>query len=268
MEQLIERAARDLVNSEYAIALTGAGVSTESGISDFRGPDGVWTKNPDAERKAYSMYQEFMSDPKGWWESILTGNDPGLLGDLTTVTPNPSHYALVQLENLGMLKCVITQNIDGLHDKAGTDRLIEYHGSTFKLRCISCGRRYRREEFDLEEMLKQNQLPPRCPHCQKVLKSDTVFFGESIPGDVVTQSQEEAWKCDLMLTCGTSAVVYPFANLPRIARESGAITIIEINAEPTPLTADGVSDYLIQGKTGEVLPRIVEEVNRIRKQTA
>lgn len=263
MEQPIARAARDLVESKYAVALTGAGISTESGIPDFRGPSGVWTKNPEAERRAYRGYQEFLEDPKKWWEERLAG--PSLLGDLAKAMPNPGHHALTELEELGILNCVITQNIDALHEKAGTKNLLEYHGSAVKLRCMSCGLRFRRDEFDLEKLIRENQLPPRCPTCQGVIKSDTVSFGEPIPSDVAHQSLEEAWKCDLMLICGTSAVVYPFANLPRIAKQRGTAIIIEVNAEPTPLTEEGISDYLIQGKTGEILPSLVEEVKRIRK---
>ena len=279
MEQLTERAARDLANSKYAVALTGAGISTESGIPDFRGPSGVWTKDPGAERRAYRSY---VQDPKAWWEESLSRPRPSLFGDLDKVMPNLGHYALAELENLGILKCVITQNIDALHEKAGNKNVLEYHGSFLKLRCTSCGLRFRRDEFDLEKLIQENQLPPRCPKCQGAVKSDTVFFGEPIPSDVARQSLEEAWECDLMLICGTSAVVYPFANLPRIAKqrrteierktETGilavertpAVTIIEVNADPTPLTEEGISDYRIQGKTGEILPRIVEEVKRLR----
>jgi len=263
MEQLIERAAGALVDSKYAVALTGAGISTESGIPDFRGPSGVWTKNPEAERRAYRSYQEFLQDPKGWWENRLASTS--LLGDLTKAMPNSGHYALAELEEMSILKCTITQNVDALHEKAGTKNLLEYHGSVIKLRCVSCGLRFRRDEFDLEKLLQENQLPPRCPKCRGVIKTDGVAFGEPIPSDVANQSLEEARKCDLMLICGTSAVVYPFASLPRIARQRGAATIIEVNAEPTPLTEEGVSDYLIQGKTGEILPRMVEEVKKIRK---
>jgi len=263
MEQPIARAARDLVESKYAVALTGAGMSTESGIPDFRGPSGIWTKNPEAERRAYQSYQEFLEDPKKWWEERLAG--PSLLGDLAKAMPNPGHHALTELEELGILNCVITQNIDALHEKAGTKNLLEYHGSAVKLRCMSCGLRFRRDEFDLEKLIRENQLPPRCPTCQGVIKSDTVGFGEPIPSDVAHQSLEEARKCDLMLICGTSAVVYPFANLPRIAKQRGTAIIIEVNAEPTPLTEERISDYLIQGKTGEILPSLVEEVKRIRK---
>lgn len=268
MESSIGRAARDLVSSKYAIGLTGAGISTESGIRDYRGPQGVWTLNPEAERRAYTRYQSFLEDPKGWWqESLATtrSSGRGLLGNLREAMPNPGHYALVELEKMGIIKCVITQNVDALHEKAGSKHLLEYHGSSAKLRCISCNLRFRRDEFDLEKFIQEDQLPPHCPKCGGIIKSDGVSFGEPIPSDVAEQSIEEAWKCDLMLICGTSAVVYPFANLPRIARQREGTTIIEINAEPTPLTEEGVSDYLITGKTGEILPRIVEEVKKLRK---
>jgi NAD-dependent deacetylase len=265
MEQLITKAAWDLTNSLYAVALTGAGISTESGISDFRGPKGVWTLNPEAERRAYQSYERFLEDPEGWWEEMLNRPRASLLGGLGEAKPNPGHYALAELENLGILKWVITQNIDSLHEKAGTKKLLEYHGSFAKLRCVSCNLRLRRYEIDLAKLAQENQLPPRCPKCGGIIKSDTVSFGEPIPNDVAQQSLEEAWKCDVLLICGTSAVVYPFANLPRVARQKGMVTVIEVNSDPTPLTEEGVSDYIIQGKTGEILPKIVEEVKRIKK---
>ena len=280
MEELTERAARDLLDSKYAIALTGAGMSTESGIPDFRGPSGVWTKNPEAERRAYRSYERFLENPKRWWKETL--GRPSLLGDLEKAKPNSGHYALAELEEMGILKCVITQNVDALHEKAGTKNLLEYHGSIMKLRCTSCGLRFKQDEFDLEALMRQNELPPHCPKCQGVVKTDGVSFGEPIPRDVANRSLEQAGKCDLMLICGTSAVVYPFAQLPRIARqrrvereiqpEAGSyavkkispVKIIEVNAEPTPLTEEGVSDYLIQGKTGEILPIIVKDVIRLK----
>jgi len=196
----------------------------------------------------------------------LTSAQPGVLGDLHSRKPKPGHRALAELEELGILKCVITQNVDSLHEKAGTKCLLEYHGSLNKFRCISCGSRFRQDEFDLQKLLRKEQLPPRCPRCRGVVKSDGVFFGEPIPEDVAHRSREEAMKCDLMLVCGTSAVVYPFASLPWTARHHAklGVTIIEVNADPTPLTKEGISDYLIQGKTGEILPRIVEEVKRAR----
>jgi len=271
VESLIKRAAKDMAGSKYAIALTGAGMSTESEIPDFRGPKGIWTTNKEAEAKAYQRYELFLSDPKAYWEEIL-----GLQGTYGTfheqirqAKPNPGHYALAELEALGILKCVITQNIDGLHKKAGNKRVLEYHGSVNAVRCILCGSRFAREEISL------NELPPHCK-CGAVLKDDVVHFKEPIPLDVMTESENEALQCDLMLICGTSAVVYPFADLPRMARHHASrlvlgldvigrktdVKIIEVNADPTPLTHEGVSDYLIQGKTGEILPGIVEEVKK------
>lgn len=263
MAELIERAAKDLINSKYAIALTGAGMSTESGIPDFRGPSGIWTKDPEAERRAYQTYDKFLANPREYWEERLGSSS--LLGDLDRIKPNPGHYALAELEKMGMLKRVITQNIDNLHQRAGSKNVLDYHGNTFKLRCTDCNVRFDSEEYDLQKLRAEGNLPPRCKRCSGVIKADVVHFREPIPGDVAHQSLKEAGKCDLMLICGTSAVVYPFASLPRIARERNMLTIIELNAEPTPLTEEGVSDYLIQGKTGEILPRIVETVKKLRK---
>jgi len=281
-DDLIARAAGDLLASDHAIALTGAGISTESGITDFRGPSGVWTKDPEAERRAYESYHRFVADPKAWWEEVLS-TPFRLLGDIEAAQPNAGHHALAELEGMGVLKRVITQNVDGLHEKAGSARVLEYHGSLFKLRCMSCGRRSRREDVDVQALSREGKLPPLCLACGGVIKTDGVAFGEPIPSDVAHESLEEAWRCDVMLICGTSAVVYPFANLPRTARartveterrtgsgviaveRAPAVTIIEVNAEPTPLTHEGVSDYLIAGRTGEILPRIVAEVKRLTR---
>ena len=138
LEELIEQAASDLVNSKYAIALTGAGISTESGIPDFRGPDGIWTKHPEAEREAYEHYGKLLRDPKAHWEKILTPD--GIFSEFhkyEEYPPNPGHHALAELEKLGILQLVITQNGDTLHQKAGSRNVIEYHGSMAKLRCTA-----------------------------------------------------------------------------------------------------------------------------------
>ncbi|MFC2034275.1 NAD-dependent deacetylase [Chloroflexota bacterium] len=252
------------MNSKYTIALTGAGMSTESGIADYRGPDGVWTKDPEAEKRAYTSYKRFTEDPKGWWEERLIRMSTHK-SNYEDAAPNSGHYALVELENMGILKCVSTQNIDALHEKAGIKNLFEYHGSIAKLRCISCNLRFNREGFELEKFTKNGQLPPRCPECNGIIKSDVVEFGEPIPSDVAEKSMVEAQKCDLMLICGTSAVVYPFASLPIVAKQRGVATIVEINAELTPLTTEHISNYILQGKTGEILPKIVEEVKRLKE---
>ena len=267
MENLVKRAAKDLAESKYAIALTGAGTSTESGIPDFRGPKGIWTTNKEAEAKAYQRYELFLNNPRAYWEEMLgfQGTYGTFYEHIRQAEANPGHYALAELEALGILNCVITQNIDGLHKKAGSKRVLEYHGGVHALRCISCGLRFAREEISLDE------LPPRCK-CGAALKYDVVHFKEPIPLDVMEESEKEASRCDLMLICGTSAVVYPFANLPRMARfpsgrlipgldvmgHKANVKIIEVNADPTPLTHEGISDYLIQGRTGEILPRICE----------
>jgi NAD-dependent deacetylase len=273
MKNLVKRAAKDLVESTHAIALTGAGMSTESDIPDFRGPKGIWTTNKEAEAKAYQRYELFLNNPRAYWEEMLGihGTYGSFYEQIRQAKPNPGHYALAELEALGMLKCVITQNIDSLHKKAGSKRVLEYHGGVNALRCISCGLRFAREEVSLDE------LPPRCK-CGAALKYDVVHFKEPIPSDVMEESEKEASRCDYMLICGTSAVVYPFTNLPRMARfhlgksvtgldvigRETNVKIIEVNADPTPLTQEGISDYLIQGKTGEILPMIVEEVKKAR----
>ena len=265
MEGLIQRAVDALRQSRSAIALTGAGMSTESGVPDFRGPSGIWTRDPEAEKRAYRSYERFKKNPKEYWVERLTG--PSLLGDLAGVSPNPGHLALAELEATGILKRVITQNIDNLHQRAGSKKVLDYHGNAFKLRCASCTTRYEPEEFDLRKMLNDGTLPPLCRKCGGVIKSDIVHFQESIPTDVSTLSLEAAVASDVMLVCGTSAVVFPFANLPRLARRlrresSLPFTLIEVNAEPTPLTEQNISDYLIQGKTGEILPRLAAELKK------
>jgi NAD-dependent deacetylase len=264
LDNLLQQTAAALAAAKYAIALTGAGISTESGIPDFRGPDGVWTKDPAAERRAYQTFHAFLANPRRFWEETL--DRPSNLGDLSRVEPNPGHLALAAMEEMGVLKCVITQNIDGLHRKAGSRRLLEYHGNSFRLRCLACGARCERDNAALRRLQLAGKLPPLCQECGEPLKSDVVFFNEPIPTDVAAQSEAEADRCDLMLICGTSAAVYPFASLPQTARRRPAVKIIEVNAEPTPLTRGHVSDCLLQGKTGEILPRLAAAVKRIKEE--
>ena len=281
MQELIEKAARDLIDAQHVIALTGAGISTESGIPDYRGPSGIWTKNPEAEKKAYQSYPKFLKNPVEYWEERLGSASPW--GDLSKIDPNAGHFALAELETLGIIKWVITQNVDNLHQRAGSRNVIDYHGNAFKLRCIDCNSRFKCEEYDLKALQEQGKLPPRCKKCGGRVKSDVVHFGEPIPDDSAHQSLEESLKSDVILICGTSAVVFPFAELPRIARQRSAdradqthrglhalgripaVTIIEVNAAWTPLTEDRISDYLIQGRTGEILRKIVSEIKRLNK---
>lgn len=255
----IKRCARDLLNAKYAIAFTGAGISTESGIPDFRGPSGIWTRDPEAERRSYEIFGKFLRNPKEYWEEALKSPFYEIL---EKARPNLAHYAIAELEDMGIIKAVITQNIDGLHRKAGSKKVLEFHGGIDKLRCIYCGCRFPREEFAKE--IEERKVPT-CKKCKSPLKSDVVYFTEPIPTDVYDLSFAEAMKCDLMLVCGTSAVVYPAAELPRVAKRKGA-KIVEVNLEETPLTLEGISDYIIKGKVGEILPRIVEEVKELRRR--
>lgn len=257
-DERIKAAAQILAGARYAIALTGAGISTESGIRDFRGPKGIWKTDPEAERKAQQSFAKFLRNPKEHWIERLTTS--GLLADLSGYKPNQGHLALAELEMMGVVKAVITQNVDDLHRRAGSQNLIEYHGNYSKLRCMNCQSRFEKAEFNLKQMLQDDLLPPICPECSQALKLDIVFFNEPIPDYVMTNSLFEASRCDVMLVCGTSATVYPFADLPSVAKRKGGVTVIEINAKPTPLTHGGLTDHFIQGSTGECLNKIVQEI--------
>ncbi|MDY6836240.1 MAG: NAD-dependent deacylase [Chloroflexota bacterium] len=260
MEDLIQQAAIDLVNSKYAIALTGAGMSTESGIRDFRGPQGIWTTDKEAEAKAYKRYDLFLENPKAYWNEMLgeKGTHGAFYREIRNAQPNTGHRGIAELSKMGIIKCVITQNVDGLHEKAGAQYVINYHGTVHKLRCHSCGLRFNFEDVSIDK------IPPPCK-CGGIIKYDVVHFKEPIPMDIMEQAQDQAMQCDVMIICGTSAVVYPFAGLPRMARQcrGSQLKIIEVNEEPTPLTLDQASDYLIQGKIGEILPEIVRAIERL-----
>jgi NAD-dependent deacetylase len=170
--------------------------------------------------------------------------------------PNPAHIGLADLERMGYLSSVITQNVDGLHQSAGSRNVIEFHGTHRTLSCLKCS-----TTLD-GTSLKMEDLPPRCSRCSSLLKPDVVFFGEPIPWEAQVMSFKESKSCSAVLVVGTSAVVYPAASIPVTAKERGA-TVIEINMEPTPLT-NGISDYLILGSAGEIIPAIVEEIKRVK----
>ena len=254
----LERAAEAILSAKHLVALTGAGLSVESGIPPFRGPGGLWTKYGEPPMQAY---REFLRDPGLWWETRL--RDEGepdnpvheLKLALEGASPNPGHYSLVELERLGLLKCTVTQNVDNLHRRAGSEALLEIHGNRTWLRCMECGGRCAREGFIMGD------LPPRCPDCGGIIKSDTVMFGEPIPRQVLQACWEQAERCDCMLLVGTSALVTPAAHLPVVARERGA-TLIEVNPHQTALTA--ACDITLAGPSGELLPLLVDLVRRGR----
>ena len=246
--KLIQRAAKDILHSKKTIAFTGAGISVESGIPDFRGAQGLWQKYDPEE---YAHIHAFQSNPDKVWMML---KDMFLL--IMEAKPNPAHRGLADLEQMGYLSSVITQNVDGLHQAAGSRNVIEFHGTHRTLSCLKCS-----TTID-GTSLKMEDLPARCSRCSSLLKPDVVFFGEPIPWEAQVMSFKESKSCNAVLVIGTSAVVYPAASIPITAKERGA-TVIEINTEATPLTGQ-ISDYLICGSAGEIIPAIVEEVKQAK----
>jgi len=246
MDDLIKQAAGDLAAARNVVALTGAGISTESGIPPFRGKGGLWEKFDPME---IAHIDAFMKDPARVWNLLIKE----MKAIVDTARPNDAHKGLARLEQMGKLKTVITQNIDGLHQAAGNTDVIEFHGNFAWQRCMDCSQKYETRQVDI------SQIPPRC-RCGGILRPDAVFFGEMIPQDAMWRSKQAASDCDLMLVVGTSAVVQPAALMPLFAKKTGA-KIIEINPQETPLTVE-VSDYLIKGRAGEVMNRIMQELEQ------
>ena len=241
-EKKIETAARWIKEAARVIALTGAGVSAESGVPTFRGADGLWKKyrvtdlaTPEAFHRNPKLVWEFYN----WRRELIAG-----------VSPNPAHYALAELEKKKPGFVLITQNVDGLHRMAGSVNVLEVHGSIWKLRCTSCSYQEEDKKVPLPEL-------PRCPECKALLRPGVVWFGEALDHDILDQAFKASGNCDLMLVIGTSAVVHPAASLPMEARARGA-RIIEVNPEETPQSA--MADIAIRGKAGIVLPEIVRNV--------
>ena len=250
LDKKIQQAAQMISKSASNVALTGAGVSTKSGIPDFRGPDGLWTK---VDPTKFASINGFLSDPKGWWEMALE-----LAPTILNAKPNPSHTMLAELEKMGLLDCLVTQNVDGLHQRAGSKNVLEVHGSLFSATCTVCHIQVERKY--LEKAMKKRQIPVMCPTCGGLLKLDTVFFGEALPQKALGAAVEAARNCELMLAAGSYLVVYPVATLPTIATQSGAKFII-INQEPTPL--DQMADLVFIAEAGETLTQIVKAIKSL-----
>lgn len=244
-----ERAVHLLASSRYPIAMTGAGVSVESGIPPFRGPGGLWTKHGEPPMDGY---QRFLADPTGYWQERLRAPSE-VVQALAQAQPNAGHHAMVELEQMGLLRYLITQNIDNLHRAAGHRQVAEIHGNAQLLRCIGCGQRFTKEALPVAI----DNLPPRCPTCASLIKVDTVHFGEPIPPDVLETCSREARLADCMLVAGTSALVYPAASFPQMVKERGGC-LIEVNLYDTPLTP--LVDCSLRGTFGEILPTLVEQV--------
>ena len=247
MSDPIQRAADIIFQSTTTVALTGAGISVESGIPPFRGKGGLWEK---MDPMTVAHIDAFMEDPAMVWNLLIIE----MKTVLDAARPNPGHLGLAALEALGALQTVITQNVDGLHQMAGSRDVIEFHGNFASQRCLDCGQRVATSAVDL------TQIPPRCSHCGGILRPDCVFFGEMIPHEALVRSQQMSAACDVMLVIGTSATVQPAATMPFIAKDNGAF-IIEMNPEPTPLTSR-ISNLPLLGRAGSLMPRLVEAVRR------
>jgi NAD-dependent protein deacetylase/lipoamidase len=247
LDATVARVRRWVDESSRIVALTGAGISTDSGIPDFRGPQGVWTKNPKAER--LSNIHFYMSDPEVRrlaWQSRL--EHPAW-----SATPNAGHYALVGLERRGKLLALITQNIDGLHQRAGNspDRVIEAHGTVHDVICMQCG--WRGPMQETLDRVRAGEEDPPCRECGGILKSATISFGQPLIPEVIEQAMHMSAAADMFIAIGTSLQVYPIAGLLPIAKSARAKVVIA-NAEPTPL--DDLADVVIGTSLSEILPII------------
>jgi NAD-dependent deacetylase len=255
----VKRAAALLDGASRVVVLTGAGISTDSGIADFRGPKGVWTKNPEAEKRADIRY--YLSDPeirKASWRSRLDS-------PLFEAKPNAGHRAVGELEPRGKLLAVVTQNVDGLHQAAGSDpsKVIEVHGTAHFVKCWSCG-----ETAPMERALarvRAGEEDPPCRTCGGILKSATISFGQSLEPDVIDAAQRAALQCDLMLVVGSTLVVYPAAGLVPLAVQSGARLII-VNDQPTEF--DAMADVVLREPISDVLPRVTRRAEGAPDRTA
>ncbi len=242
--KLIEKCADVIMNSRPVLALTGAGISVESGIPDFRGKNGLWSIYDPAE---YATIDAFRSNPEKVWKMFKDMDDL-----VFRAKPNMAHKCLAQLEKMGFLHYIITQNIDNLHQAGGSEKVIEYHGNSTTLSCLYCKNRYIRDEFD-------GQTPPVCV-CGKILKPDVVLFGEAIPQEALELSIRLSVMAGALLVVGTSASVSPANYIPATAKQNGA-KIIEINLERTHLT-DSLTDIFIEGDAGDVMSGVVEAIKK------
>ncbi len=245
--ETIKAIALEIKKAKYGVAFTGAGISAESGIPTYRGEGGLWTKY---DPNLYAHIGYFRQDPSYYWNFFKDVRYPML----KEVKPNKAHIALAEIETFGHLKTVITQNIDGLHQEAGSSSVIELHGTTRIITCMDCSKEYPMEEVYLK---LENQIPPLCSKCNGILRPAVIFFGEMLDPKTINDAYEEAGKSDFLLVVGSSLVVYPAADIPLRAKRSGAKLVI-INKGSTPL--DSAADYVIDDAAGKVLPQIIHKL--------
>ncbi|MEF8848617.1 MAG: NAD-dependent protein deacylase [Candidatus Thermoplasmatota archaeon] len=244
-EETLTKCCRDIAKTKNIVALTGAGISTESGIPPFRGKKGLWEKYDPIE---YGHISSFKKNPKKSWKMLRE-----MITTIEQAKPNAAHKSLAELEKIGKIKKVITQNVDGLHDDAGNKKVIEFHGTYKRYICLKCGKKYNKKKVDSTEKI------PKCS-CGMTLKPDMTFFGENIPEEKIIESRKASEKSQIMLIIGTSAQVYPAANLPITAKKTGS-KIIEINPKKTILSS--YADYTFRSRSTTVLPRIMKKTKNL-----
>lgn len=230
----------------HVVAFTGAGISVDAGIPAFRGGQGLWEKYDPME---YAHIHSFHANPAKVWTMLRE-----MAAVIFDAKPSPAHLALSELERLGYLGAVITQNVDGLHQIAGNSDVIEYHGNHRRLICPHCSKK-----ISFTEDLAAISPYPTCDHCGEALKPDVVFFGEQIPFSEAARASDAARNCRILLIIGTSGVVYPAAELPYTARSNGA-KVVEINVSPTPFTSS-ICDYFLEGTASDILPKILQHMS-------
>ena len=253
MKEQIEKIAQWMITSKKTVIFTGAGLSTESGIPDFRSPGGVWDRyNPED-----FYFQNFISSEASrekYWQMATE-----MYGPMKKAQPNLAHLAIAEMERLGKLDCVITQNIDGLHFKAGNseEKVIQLHGTAMYVSCLSCQKRYERDE--IQERIKQGQRAPHCDDCGGILKPATISFGQSMPERETQEAYHRSSLSDLFIVIGSSLVVQPAASMPMVAKQNRAKLVI-INRDPTPY--DDMADAVIHDQAGSSMANILEKVKQ------
>lgn len=249
LEARIDEAADIVASAAKIVVFTGAGISTESGIPDFRSPGGIWTKYQPI------MFQDFMASEEARRESWRRSKETYHL--FADVEPNDAHHAIAELERMGKLDCLITQNIDNLHQKAGSspETVIELHGTAMYVVCMSCGKRWPRAE--IQEWLEEGVEVPYCDECGGIMKSATISFGQPMPEEETAEAQARSEQAEAFIVVGSSLVVYPAAQMPMMAKQSGAKLII-VNLGETSF--DMYADVLIRSKAGKTMKRLVELV--------
>ena len=254
MKEKIERVAQWIANSKKVVVFVGAGMSTESGIPDFRSPGGVWDRY-DPEDFEFAQFLSSERYRQNYWRMSTEMYD-----SMKNALPNAGHLAIAELENLGKLDCLITQNIDGLHFKAGNSQelVLELHGTAMHVTCLDCGKRYERDE--VQARLSKEEKAPRCDVCEGLLKPATISFGQAMPERETTEAYRRSESCDLFIVVGSSLVVHPAAAMPVVAKRAGAKLVI-VNRDQT--ACDNVADLIIHGQAGPVMAAILTHVKQL-----